>query len=306
MGLIVKGLLVAGIIEFALIRTFSRMGIFLPAREPIMSIFNLMMFIGSVSFNFASLLVIFALTLSSYYLLKHPPVSERAIGTLIIPVVALSLLFLAITPSLISSIIYNMLSLALILMLGFTLAEQGRKVENFFGVLVALSFASTYLFKTLPLIDQVLGSSMNSSGVTVLNLGEALAVAATPLIFFIAYRSKRGSGETLYTGNTMAIITATAVAGLFASFYLANPWIASIMAVWTLGFTLYLPFPFYPVAIWLFFYSIVSLPKDRKGLAYGLLLILLAGHLMQLTYLNLLAILGMVLASKPELLEARG
>lgn len=300
---IVKGLLVAGIVEFSLIRTFSRMGILLPPREPVMSIFNMMMFVGSVAFNFASLLVILVLLWASYFLLSHRSKADRTAGSLLVIVVTLSMLFLVVTPNLLVSILYNILSLFLVTILGVSLIRERGSIERWLGVAITLSFVTTYLFKILPLLDQLLGLSLNIAGVGILNLGEALAVVATPLIFLLTYRYRRGSGKTLLRGNSKAIIVSTIMAGLFGSFYLASPWITSILAVWTLGFTMYLPFPFYIIAIWLFLYSLFSLPGDKKALAYGMLLILLAGHLIQLTYLNLLAILGMLFVSRPAVMN---
>lgn len=301
---IVKGLLVAGIIEFSLIRTFSRMGILLPPREPVMSIFNTMMFVGSVALNFASLLVIMVLLWASYFLLNYRSKADRIAGSLLVIVVPLSLLFLAVTPSVLVSILYNILSLFLVTILGVSLISEGGSIERWLGVAITLSFVTTYLFKILPLFDQLLGLSLNVAGVGILNLGEALAVVATPFVFLLTCRYRRGSGKALLRGNLRAVIVSTTMAGLFGSFYLATPWITSILAVWTLGFTMYLPFPFYIIAIWLFLYSLFSLPAEKRGLAYGMVLILLAGHLIQLTYLNLLAILGMLLLTRPEILLA--
>jgi hypothetical protein len=301
---IVKGLLVAGIIEFSLIRTFSRMGILLPPGEPVMSIFNTMMFVGSVALNFASLLVIMVLLWASYFLLNYRSKADRIAGSLLVIVVPLSLLFLAVTPSLLVSILYNMLSLFLVTILGVSLISEGGSIERWLGVAITLSFVTTYLFKILPLFDQLLGLSLNVAGVGILNLGEALAVVATPFVFLLTCRYRRGSGKALLRGNLRTVIVSTTMAGLFGSFYLATPWITSILAVWTLGFTMYLPFPFYIIAIWLFLYSLFSLPAEKRGLAYGMVLILLAGHLIQLTYLNLLAILGMLLLTRPEILFA--
>ncbi|MBI2127008.1 MAG: hypothetical protein HYU02_06835 [Thaumarchaeota archaeon] len=300
---IVKGLLVAGIVEFSLIRTFSRMGILLPPREPVMSIFNMMMFVGSVAFNFASLLVILVLLWASYFLLSHRSKADRIAGSLLVIVITLSMLFLVVTPNVLVSILYNILSMFLVTILGISLIREGGSIERWLGVAITLSFVTTYLFKILPLLDQLLGLSLNIAGVGILNLGEALAVVATPLIFLLTYRYRRGSGKTLLRANSKAIIVSTIMASLFGSFYLASPWITSILAVWTLGFTMYLPFPFYIIAIWLFLYSLFSLPGDKKALAYGMLLILLAGHLIQLTYLNLLAILGMLFVSRPAVMN---
>lgn len=301
--LVVKGILVAGIVEFSLIRTFSRMGILLPPREPVMSIFNMMMFVGSVAFNFASLLVILVLLWASYFLLNYRSKADRIAGSLLVLVVTLSMLFLAVTPNILDSIIYNILSLLLVMILGLSLIREGKSVERWLGIAVTLSFVTTYLFKILPLFDQLLGLSLNVAGVDILNLGEALAIVATPFVFLLTYRYRRGSGKALLRGNPRAVIVSTTMAGLFGSFYLASPWIASILVVWTLGFTMYLPFPFYIIAIWLFSYSLLSLPAEKRALAYGMVLILLAGHLIQLTYLNLLAILGMLFLSRSAVMN---
>src|SRR3972149_3657065 len=62
---------IAALLEFVLIRIFSRMGILLPKDALVFSIYSFVIFIGSAIFNLASILVLLALALAVSLLLPR-------------------------------------------------------------------------------------------------------------------------------------------------------------------------------------------------------------------------------------------
>jgi len=74
----------------------------------------------------------------------------------------------------------------------------------------------------------------------------------------------------------------------------------AILALWTTGISLFLPFPIYLLALALFLLTIVACFRDRDAywIATGLLLVLLAGYMAESTYQHLLFLLGIFFLSR--------
>ena len=76
---------------------------------------------------------------------------------------------------------------------------------------------------------------------------------------------------------------------------MANPALTSLFSTWVFGYTLFLPFPIYAAALWLYANTIIRMLKVKEEVAYGLIFIFLAGRNLQSVYLTLIAILGIFL-----------
>jgi len=80
-----------------------------------------------------------------------------------------------------------------------------------------------------------------------------------------------------------------------------SSWLLSIIAMWTLGFTMFLPFPIYVIVLFVFIYTVtLSWSRSQSWMAMGLLLLFFAGRLAQLGYLSMLMVIGLALISFPE------
>ncbi|MFQ5816242.1 MAG: hypothetical protein ACE5G7_07075 [Candidatus Hydrothermarchaeaceae archaeon] len=66
-------------------------------------------------------------------------------------------------------------------------------------------------------------------------------------------------------------------------------------SLWSVGFTLYLPYQIYAIALLLFSSAIIRLLSRGRSAGYGLAFLFIAGYTFQLTYQQLLLILGFVL-----------
>jgi len=147
-----------------------------------------------------------------------------------------------------------------------------------------------------------LGSS-NIGSTDILRFGE-LAAVLTPVALFVAMAlphewrvGKRWIAPVLLSlavaaGNIADIATDSGYTGVFS--------------IWSVGFTLWLPWPIYAVSIGLFLYAVLTCfaRKVKPGgygdanIGLGMLLILFAGYNLQLTYQHLLVVLAFALLTK--------
>lgn len=90
-----------------------------------------------------------------------------------------------------------------------------------------------------------------------------------------------------------ALLLALALAGLSPVSTMA------ILALWTTGLSLFLPFPIYLLSLGLYLLTLVACWRsgDAFWTAAGLLLLLLAGYMAEATYQHLLLLLGVAFLS---------
>ncbi|MFQ5871764.1 MAG: hypothetical protein ACE5IB_06370 [Candidatus Geothermarchaeales archaeon] len=285
----IVALVVSGVIEFLTIRIFSRLGAILPKEEAVFVFFNGTIFLGSVFFNAASLLAVLATIIAALILARQSSWIDRVSAVTFLALAQLSILFLLVSPEPLLSVTYNLASALVIVLLCITVIRKGGRRLLTLGVSALLAgYLTSYYFKVMPGISQLLSQRMEPNySIAVFNLGEAIAVAGAFLLF---------AALALQDGLTTrrAVVSLTGI-GAFAAAYLRSPWITSILATWTVGFTLFLPFPIYAAAIGVYLYLIMTSHGKGTKLHYAFLLIFLGGRMLQLTYLNLLAILGVFL-----------
>lgn len=131
-------------------------------------------------------------------------------------------------------------------------------------------------------------------------LAETLAVAA-PAVTWLALRPGRHLGAA-----AGAALAAALPAGLLA----APAGVLAALAMWTLGFTLFLPVPVYVVALWAYAYVVlraVTTPGWQPA-GLGLLLVGLGGLRVEDSYFGLLGLVGvlLVVAERPPAARSRG
>lgn len=286
-----KFLVVAALAEFTLVRIFSRMGMILPKTETVFLVYNSLTFLGSASFNFAAVLAVILLLLAAYSMARGLTKIGKLTAALVAAIIGISILsFLAIDPIL--SLLYDLTILAIFVLLAKQAFANGNsETRNLLVILVVVTYAFSYYFKIATTLAQSAAATPASARVIeMFNLGEASALLGSVMVFAFALRSgaRHRAGYAVLAG---------AVTLLFSLAYVGNPWITAIITTWTTGFTLYLPFPAYALALFLFIYGVGMISQKERIVAYGLILVFLAGRALQLTYLNLLAVLGVLLVS---------
>jgi len=134
-----------------------------------------------------------------------------------------------------------------------------------------------------------------------LNLGEILAIAS-PLIFFGAIALPNGEWKH-WTRWILPVVITLLFAAVNIADMAADQGFTGVFTLWSVGFTHFLPWPLYAVALAAYVYSILTcFARDGGKAAFanpntglGLLLLLFAGYNLQLTYQHLLAIVAILL-----------
>lgn len=285
-------LVAAALLETALLRLVTRIGVHLPKEGGVSSAFEAASLLGSLAFNFASVLAIaLAVVLLGAMVLRM----ESGVGRLTLAA----------------------LSLAMLWGLGLSLATDGAAADALFGVAVTLLvglvglvlvrreemppagrlavalmviayFCYQYYALTLlsyRLLDYTAAPPL---GIASLRLGEGLVVAAGGAVFWAW-----GVERWRRVGLLGLVVVAVLVVGV-ALGGVAPASTMSILALWTTGLSLFLPFPLYLVALGLYLVTLVACWRsgDAFWTAAGLLLLLLAGYMPETTYQHLLLLLG--------------
>jgi hypothetical protein len=316
----VKCLLAAGLLELALYRLVSRLGMHLSKvaekHDWVRVMFKALSSIGFTLLNFTSLLVFLAIVLVLLDKLNASRRFDTRIDAVVVPGVSLLLLltagFLIVPPAMLGSVIYNVLSFAVIAILvadymATTLAWRQRlMVLTFFlGVtgwlyyqVMSTGYGLLGLLAAPPFVHEV-----NRAGEAFMVLASVLtfwAYAATP-IWSHNHRQQR---RVLVFGA----IAGTAFLGLlFLDYFLGlyNPSVAvSVRKAgegigWIfqmgMGYTFYLPFAFYVAGLLLWSYTVTKLVMQGRPAGYGLAFMFMAGYALQLSHLTLLVVLGLLL-----------
>jgi hypothetical protein len=132
-----------------------------------------------------------------------------------------------------------------------------------------------------------------------------VAAVFAPFAFFIGIAVPGGEWRHARRWIAPAVVFLLFAAGNIADI-IANVGYTGVFAIWSVGFTLWLPWPIYGVSLAIFLYLLLTC-FGKKGDAasrlacmnrgMGLLLLLFTGYYLQLTYQHLLALLAMLLLS---------
>jgi hypothetical protein len=123
------------------------------------------------------------------------------------------------------------------------------------------------------------------------NAGELLVVLS-PLGLWWAYA--RGASRREW-------LLAAAPALAFSALHLANPAMAGILAIWSIGLTLYLPWPLYALSLWLAGVTALAARRRREPAGWSVLLLLAGGYAPQLSTQAFLGLIALWLLAAPVL-----
>jgi hypothetical protein len=126
--------------------------------------------------------------------------------------------------------------------------------------------------------------------IALFTLGELLIVL-TPIGLW--WRHGRGAPRRHW-------LLASIPALLFISVYLATPTMTGILAVWSSGVTLYLPWPLYGISLWLAGVTFLTVHKTEEQIGWAILLLAAGGFTPQLSAQANLSLLALWLLTEPS------
>jgi len=183
----------------------------------------------------------------------------------------------------------------------FVLRPSSRYAFKLAILLVAVAYSAWYYSV---LYSWLVGPGATGAGgpVDALQLGEVAAVLVPPA-FFVAMILPGAEWRHPRRWIAPAIALVLFAAGNIADI-ITNMGFTGVFAIWSVGFTLWMPWPIYAVSLAAFIYLLLTCfgrrndaesPFVNMNLGLGLLLLLFAGYYLQLTYQDLLAVLALLL-----------
>ncbi len=290
-------LLAAVLAETLLLRGVTRIGVHIPKGEGVTDVFQAASFLGSLAFNFASLLVIVLVVVVIGAMLRR---LEGELSRLaLVGLSAAMLIGLGLSLTTDAPAADALFGVAVALLVGFitivTITERRIGPPATLAlILIAAAYLSYQYYVLGYLFYRILDyTTVPPMSTTVLRLGEALAVVAAAAAFWAW-----GLPRWRWVGNAgLAAVVTVLLALIIAGLSPAST--MSILALWTTGLSLVLPFPIYLVALALYLLTLVACWRSGNAFwtAAGLLLILLAGYMAESTYHHLLVLLGVAFLS---------
>lgn len=291
-------LLAAALVETLLLRLVTRVGVYMPKDGSVTDAIQAASFLGSLAFNFASLLAIalVVLVLASLVLRIESGVRRVAFAGLSLAMLTGLGLSLA-TGAPAADALFGIAVALLVGFIGLVLAGERHSTPGArpaLALMVAAYFCYQY-YLLGHLFYRILDyGAVPPLSITVLRLGEVLTLAAAAAAFWAWGLPRWRWVGSAGLAAVAAVLVALTLAGLSPASTIA------ILALWTTGLSLFLPFPIYLLALALYLLTLVACWRsgDAFWAAAGLLLVLLAGYMAESTYGHLLLLLGVAFLSR--------
>lgn len=229
----------AAVIDWLIGRTVTRSAMFMPKSPLMIAVYQALGAIGQVALTLTSLLAIIAVIWIAW--------RERRHGLwplLLIARVALSLGSMFVAPTGWLRVIDHALSLIIVsALLARLWRTTAALIDKVMWSLPGLALFCGVLCQFLPALAEALNLSATPTWASaIFNLGELLIVLSPIGLAWI---------NRVHL-NRKACALAIIPALLFTLAHFANPAMTGIIAIWSMGLTLYLPWPLYAISLWLF------------------------------------------------------
>lgn len=284
-----RWLALAALVDWLVTRTFTRMAIFMPKPPPVISAYRLLGYAGQLAANISSLLVLIALGWIAWQTWQHGR-TWQAIIWLGLPIWSLIFLFTPATGWF--AVGYHVLLLsAIILTTGHAWQPPTPPASLLARLLPALALLLGGIYQTIPTLYEALHWPGPPPLTTLLfNIGE-LSVALSSFVLWWAY-GRRCSRATWLVASLPALA--------FSALYLAMPAMAGILAIWSIGLTLYLPWPIYALSLWLAGGTAIGALRHNDPSGWAIILLAAGGYAPQLSTQAFLGLIALWLLAAPH------
>jgi hypothetical protein len=288
---LIRWLALAALADWAITRTLTRSAIFMPKSPPVIAAYQVLAFVGQLASTLTALL---ALVIVGWIALGEWRV-RRAFGLspLFAALAVFSLLFLVVPPGGWLAVGHHLLVVMAVAATGWKAWTEAGGVRRRIGwVLPALAVLAGELYQ----LSHALFAAMRWPGpppfaTSIYNAGELLVVLSPAALWWAV-----GQGSAL-PSKLWAALPALA----FATAHLINPAMTGIIAIWSTGLTLYLPWPLYALSLWLATATVITSMRRGEAAGWAILMLAAGGYAPQFSthvFLSLTAL--WLLASPPE------
>lgn len=278
-----KWLALAALVEWLLVRTFTRAAIHVPKSWWLIWIYTAVNQLGQVVTALVGLLAMGLLLWLAWHT-RH----QIWLPLVLTGLVGLSVLFLLLVPPVWLAVVYQVLAVtAVLLSVGRGGGGWSATARLLFPTAALLAGLLVQLLPNLYALCHWPGPPPLTG--VLFNLGE-LCVVITILGYWW------GHGRTSTRQNWLL---AALPALFFALSFWRDPAMTGILAIWSTGLTLFLPWPVYTLALWLAGVTVLANWQVRPSLAYAILLLMAAGYAPQLSSQLFCALIALWLLARP-------
>tara|TARA_B100000315_G_scaffold138316_1_gene127341 strand:+ start:1442 stop:2323 length:882 start_codon:yes stop_codon:yes gene_type:complete len=288
------------VLEVLFVRPFLKVGFGFLRGGYIPSLYEVIITLSPFILSSSFLLALISVGLVGYLLIKDSSKSAFITSVSLFGFLVLGVFSVFTTPGAVLLIAQNIVAFIVLTLLALWFTKgTTTKLAKIISSLFITSYFIAFWFVFAPAIF-ILGGPKPVFIVEILNIGEALTIVnALPLyVYFVGLKKENYS-------HVSELIFPSIPAALFIAIYLLNPALTSLFSTWVFGYNLFLPFPFYVAALWLYADLIIRMLKVKNEMVYGLLFIFIAGRNLESVYLTLLAILGIFLIIQNVHLEKK-
>lgn len=273
-----KWLACAAVADWLLGRTFMRAAIHIPKPPPILALYEILGVVSQFAFVLTSVLALSALGVLVWQQRRK---WHGALSFVLSVLVLASLVFVVIPPLEWWSVGYHLFVLAAIVLMG----AQARRANNLRVWLVpALAVACSELYVLSAAFNNASGMDAGFFNLLWFNLGELL-IAASGIVLWWFLARRRATRRI----NFLALAPAL----LFSASFLLNPSMTGIMAIWSTGLSLYLPWVIYSLSIWGACVTFLVYLRADVRVSIALVLFAAGGFAPQLSAHAFLSLLGL-------------
>jgi hypothetical protein len=279
---------VAALAELLLMRTFYRVGIYIPKEGPFRGVYHTLTAVGSFSFNLSTVLAAVALGLLAW------TAAVRGRGTVAWSLGAFLVAGLLAAAGGGSSDLGPTSRLTFVLATAvvawpYVRARGERTLWHRVAVAgIAVSAALSSYSGLVGDAGRLFPSGHGPGGATGAQLLGEAAVVLTAFALFASWLGEHGPRP-----RPVALALLPAIALIAA--WKINGAITGILVLWTAGLRLFLPVWLYALALWVFGSAAIGWLREHPWRTAGLVLLLVGGFLMESSYQQSLTLIGLML-----------
>jgi hypothetical protein len=275
-------LVITALVDWLIGRSLTRLAIFMPKPPAVLWLYDSLGTIGLISAAMAGLLSISILLHLAWQ--RFHAGQERTSALIWLILVSLSAGFLFIQPGRGLMTLFQAAMLLSLLIAGWAGWKNGGSIQ------AKLSVVLPTLALSIGLLGHIQIASKLVPSLIAFQTAETFFVLS-PVFFWLAY----GRGAPMKNW-LIAFLPALA----FSAGILSNPEMTGILVIWSIGLTLFLPWPIYAASLWLGGVTILSTAREDGWTAKTLLLLAAGGVAPQLNIHAFLGLIALLLFSLPE------
>ncbi len=261
-----RWLTIAALADWLITRTLTRAGVFIPKSPVWITAYQGAAVFGQGASTLAGVLALAVLGWVAWR--EWQTHRKMTFPMMLLSLAGLSLLFLFVPAVGWLAVVNHLLLLAMLAILFW----RARRHPWLMSPIIALGSSSLYQF--LPALYGTLNlTEPPPIALALFNLGEMFVVLSA---LGVGWVGGRGATQREW-------VLAAIPALIFTGMFLSVPAMAGIFSIWSVGLTLFLPWPFYTLSVWAIGIAILKAMREKSTLGWGILLLAAGGYASQLS-----------------------